>query len=264
MAALFQTLTLDSWSVMVWNLGRVGGMNTAGMTATWLFFVGFVMLGSFGLLNLLTGVFIESLLEITKEHEKKGENDKVEQRLHLISLIAAAFVETDDDQGGTLDQNELPHLLELCKDYQEALSFVGLPYDKFERACMVADYDHTGRSYWEKEDPYTGEKHVSVHHSTYRPEVPKGYSPSEERPEGVMEGELVQALTLMDEPTIKGDHFAVMKRLRMVEMQNSRMEVQSCPLACIVGSPSSCNEMLMRQMACCCAGAPVRDPQLHA
>ena len=32
---------------------------------------------------------------------------------------------------------------------QDTLDFVGLDYSKMERACSVADYDHTGRTYWE-------------------------------------------------------------------------------------------------------------------
>lgn len=53
MASLFQILTMDAWaSGVAWPISDI-------YPAAWGFFVVFVLLGSFGLLNLLTGVFIE-------------------------------------------------------------------------------------------------------------------------------------------------------------------------------------------------------------
>jgi len=218
MCALFQILTLDSWaSMIVWEINTV---------PAWLFFIFFVVLGSFGLLNLLTGVFIESLLEMTRAQNEEEMAKKEQQRNHLISLISSAFQETDVDGGGTLDPSELPILLDLCKEYREALDFVGLSYSKMERACEVADYDHDERTYWERIDPATGEKEIQVHHTIHRPRpsdtvlAERGFNPCEERPDGVLEGELVDCLTEMDEPLTKADYFAIMRRLRRVEEDN--------------------------------------------
>ena len=53
---------MDSWaSGVAWPISDK-------YPAAWGFFVVFVLLGSFGLLNLLTGVFIEALMEITRRH----------------------------------------------------------------------------------------------------------------------------------------------------------------------------------------------------
>ena len=84
------------------------------------------MLGSFGLLNLLTGVFIETLLEISRANNDEEAAKLEQQRLHMITLISAAFQATDVDGGGTLDASEVPHLLHLCKEHREALDYVGL------------------------------------------------------------------------------------------------------------------------------------------
>ena len=238
MCTLFQILTLgvhlmpalhislplaaDSWASMIaWEINTV---------PAWLFFIFFVVLGSFGLLNLLTGVFIESLLEMTRAQNEEEMVKKEQQRKQLISLISSAFQETDIDGGGTLDPSELPMLLDLCKEYREALDFVGLSYSKMERACEVADYDHNERTYWERIDPATGEKETQVHHTIHRPSpsdailVKRGFSPCKERPDGVLEGELVDCLTEMDEPLTKADYFAIMKRLRTVEEDSKHLD----------------------------------------
>ena len=113
----------------------------------------------------------------------------------------------------------------LCNEYREALDFVGLSYPKMDRACRVADYDHDERSYWERKDPANGENKIHVHHTKHRPAIPdilanRGYKPCQEKPEGVLEGELVDCLTQMDEPLTKADYFAIMKKLRWVQEKN--------------------------------------------
>ena len=60
-------------------------------------------------------------------------------------------------------------MLKLCDDYQDMLEFVGLDYAKMERACLIADYDHKGRTYWEMPPGDDGECDVVVHHEIYRP-----------------------------------------------------------------------------------------------
>ena len=219
-------LPADSWaSMIVWEINTV---------PAWLFFIFVVVLGSFGLLNLLTGVFIESLLEMTRAHNEEELAKKEQQRMHLISLISSAFQETDVDGGGTLDPSELPMLLDLCKEYREALDFVGLSYSKMERACLVGDYDHDERTYWERIDPATGEQEIQVYHTVHRPcpsdndLAARGFGPCPHRPEGVLEGELVDCLVHMDEPLNKADYFAIMKRLRRVEEQNHNVCDQLC------------------------------------
>ena len=60
-------------------------------------------------------MFIEALLDMTRAHDNEERCKKERQRLHLITLISAAFKECDEDDVGTLDETEMPHLLELCQ-----------------------------------------------------------------------------------------------------------------------------------------------------
>lgn len=218
MASLFQVLTLDSWATeIVWQLSNA-------YPSVWAFFIIFVLLASFGLLNLLTGVFIEALLEITKEQDKDTEAELVKQRRHLISLVSEAFRESDFDQGGTLDSVELADLLRKCHNYQDMLDFVGLSYPKMERACQIADYDHEQRSYWRYKPHHKRGSVTSVHHDIYRPAPTNhpAYTRLKGGPEGVMEGELVEVLTHFDDPQTMAEYYSVMKRIRRMEDECQR------------------------------------------
>jgi len=62
---------------------------------------------------------------------------------------------------------------------------------------------------------------VTVHHNRYRPppeeNTPNYYLLEEGGDEGVMEGELVEALTKMDDSTTVADYYAIMKKIRLLE-----------------------------------------------
>jgi len=213
MAALFQMLTMDSWaSGIAWPIGEE-------QPFAWAFFITFILLGAFGLLNLLTGVFIEALMEITRRNDIDAQEALQRQRRGLIQIVAGAFKQTDEDGGGSLDQDELPQMLQLCDDYKEMLEYVGLSYEKMERACRIADYAHEGRTYWETTDE-EGNAMVAVHHVRHRPPPEKGtpgYTKLAGGEEGVMEGEIVECLTNMDEGTTVADFYEIMKTLRLLE-----------------------------------------------
>jgi len=213
MITLFQMLTGDSWaSDITWHLSDE-------QPWAWAFMTFWMLLGSMGLLNLLTGVFIEALMEITKKNDFDALEALQQQRKHLITLVGGAFRQTDMDEGGTLDSSELPEMLELCEEYEDMLRFVGLDYEKMQRACAIADYSHQGRTYWLcPPDPQTREEKVSVHQTKYRPlpePVPEGWRQMKDGDEGVMEGELVDCLTNMDETMLATDYMDIMKHIRL-------------------------------------------------
>jgi len=141
----------------------------------------------------------------------------LKQRRALIDLVGEAFRESDFDEGGTLEGEELEDLLAKCRNFHDMLEYVGLTYEKMERACNVADYDHSGRSYWHCTDQ-RGNTKLSVHHDKHRPPPRDPHSTKVTcDAEGVLEAELVACLTTMDDPQTRGDYFAVMKRIRLAE-----------------------------------------------
>jgi hypothetical protein len=130
---------------------------------------------------------------------------------------------------GSLDESELPGLVAECKGFLDLLSLVGLSVEKLSLACEVADYDHRHR----RVDPATGH----CYHMDNRP--PPAYLNPEALwcdagchkgenakalPEGVMEHELTNCLLTMDEPTRRSDHYAVMKRVRLMDRRLQEVE----------------------------------------
>jgi len=211
MLALFEITTGDSWSKRY--LFPIGDQTLFA----YFFFCVYMLVIGFGLLNLLMGVFIECLFEVTKKNDVIAKKAKEKHRRQLIKIVAGAFKQTDEDGGGTLDEDELPKMLALCEEYQDMLEFVGLDYTKMQRACLIADYDHTGRSYWQGVDE-DGEETVYVHSKVHRP-VPskkereaKQYKRMARGDEGVMEGEIVECLTNMDNEMTRADFYAMAKR----------------------------------------------------
>ena len=65
MATLLQLMTFDDWLSMVRNIEVI-------VPGSWLFFVGFVMMGALGFLNLMTAVFVDSiiLLQNVEAHQR--------------------------------------------------------------------------------------------------------------------------------------------------------------------------------------------------
>ena len=122
-------------------------------------------------------------------------------------------------------------LVEECKKFLDMLSLVGLSAEKMTEACKIADYDHSHRLY----DPVT----QMVYDTKGRPppqNVDKkslwcdalyhSGANAKALPEGVMEHELTECLLTMDSPTVKSDHFAMMKRMRLMDQRLQKVEAR--------------------------------------
>jgi len=70
MYTLFQIMTLESWS-----MGIVRPVMKEFPLA-WLFFVPFILVTTFAILNLFIGIIVDAMQQIGYEHKNKGEDDK--------------------------------------------------------------------------------------------------------------------------------------------------------------------------------------------
>jgi len=97
--SLFQIMTLDDWANdFAKPIGDVYPL-------AWVFFLFFILVVSLGLLNLLTGVFLKALLDITEEN-KKAETERLSKaKKELLKVISAVFYEFDEDGGSTPTPN---------------------------------------------------------------------------------------------------------------------------------------------------------------
>ena len=154
MATLLQVMTGDSWASEI--AGPIGDVRPVA----WFFFTIFVVVVALGLLNLLTGVFLESLMEITSERNLQADEGFKARKRKMLDLVGKLFEEFDVNQGNTLDGAELPAMLKALISHESDLEQVGLPYEKLKEACEIADYDHAHRSY----DPATQKVYHEVYH----------------------------------------------------------------------------------------------------
>ena len=87
------------------------------------FFVLYMLIGAFGILNLLTAVFIEQLVEAQETSEKNKAIQKRLVRLRHLESLREVFKDIDKDGSGYLSQAELSGCLALLqakdKDAQE-------------------------------------------------------------------------------------------------------------------------------------------------
>ena len=81
----------------------------------WIFFMFFLVLVSLGLLNLLTAVFIESLLEESRQRETKDVQEEGQKRREVLELIRGLFDTFDIDSNGVLDEHELAKVTKSMK-----------------------------------------------------------------------------------------------------------------------------------------------------
>jgi len=220
MATLFQTLSGDGWaSGIVWPIAEQDNYMYA-----WAFFLLFFLIAGFGLLNLLMGVFIEALMTITKKNDIDAKNAMEKQRRHMIQLVSNAFLKTDADGGGTLDETELPEMLGLLEQWSDMLDHVGLSAEAMQRACLIADYSHEGRSHWQHTDEHGNVSH-KVYHDKLRPAPSKGtrgFKRVLSTEEGVMEAEIVQTLIDMDQGTTRAEFFEIMKAFRLFNKKKTQ------------------------------------------
>ena len=146
------------------------------------------------------------------------------QRRHMIQLVSNAFLKTDADGGGTLDETELPEMLGLLEQWSDMLDHVGLSAEAMQRACLIADYSHEGRSHWQHTDEHGNVSH-KVYHDKLRPAPSKGtrgFKRVLSTEEGVMEAEIVQTLIDMDQGTTRAEFFEIMKAFRLFNKKKTQ------------------------------------------
>ena len=79
---------------------------------SWMYFCIFIILVALGLLNLLTGVFLKALMDLTEENKEKAVKKARKQKKKVLNIVSSLFRQFDLDGGGTLDEEELPLMLD--------------------------------------------------------------------------------------------------------------------------------------------------------
>jgi len=114
--------------------------------AAWAFFLFFMVIVSIGIMELMTSLFIDSLLEEKKRMERKLNKAKLQRRNEVNSLIKGLFDAFDEDNSATLDKEELDSCLAVFDDPETKamLDYVEVDPAMMRAAIKVADIDGDG------------------------------------------------------------------------------------------------------------------------
>merc|ERR1719247_2999824 len=100
MFTLFQVMTLDDWGEIYMELVDMGYQNT------WIFFVAFIFFTNLLLLNLMTGVVVENVLEVSRNDQQEQQKKVEEDRQRTLLRLKQVFDAADLDGNGTLTREE--------------------------------------------------------------------------------------------------------------------------------------------------------------
>jgi Ca2+-binding EF-hand superfamily protein len=97
-------------------------------------------------MELMTSLFIDSLMEEKRRQEKEQNLQFGERRCKVEELITGLFDVFDDDGNGVLDAKELDDCMQVFKDKDtsELMSFVGIDARTMGEAIKVADINCDG------------------------------------------------------------------------------------------------------------------------
>lgn len=112
----------------------------------WIYFLFFMALVSIGVIELMNGIFIEAIMDEKKKFDNERKFLEEAHRNEIGDLMVNLFKTYDIDQNGSLDGNELDHILALFEDQASIalMESVGIDATKMQQALHVADVDCSG------------------------------------------------------------------------------------------------------------------------
>lgn len=112
----------------------------------WAFFLVFLVVVSIGCMELMTSLFIDSLMQEKKRMEKRHSEEILQQRKHVADLMTGLFKNFDRDNNGSLDKDELGLCMKVFddEDTKELMDHVGIDSDMMAEAISVADINADG------------------------------------------------------------------------------------------------------------------------
>lgn len=134
---LFQIMTIDHWSdAIVRHVLRV-------QPSFLIFFLFFLLVTMFGILNIIVGVVCDSSLQ-TAIADKKQERKIIEKdRQRVFQQLRDIFEEADADGSGTLTLQEVVEAT-LKPEIYSKLKLIGFPVDNPSEVFELLDFDETG------------------------------------------------------------------------------------------------------------------------
>merc|ERR1719454_1955799 len=106
------------------------------------FFVIFIAISSFGLLNIVVGVVVESTLSTSEKDDNKIKRAQERDRQRVFDHLREIFEAADEDGSGTLTLSEVQKAINKPEIYNK-LKMIEFPVEDPKQVFMLPDYDNT-------------------------------------------------------------------------------------------------------------------------
>ena len=137
MLTLFQILTLDDWS------GGIARHVMSNQPAMSIFFILFILLTSFGIMNVITGIIVERTLATAKQNQERFQRNQERERSRVLSHLREIFEFADKDGNGSLTVEEFRTAIRQ-PDVERKLRLIELPVADAEELFTILDHDGSG------------------------------------------------------------------------------------------------------------------------
>merc|ERR1719454_1453972 len=107
------------------------------------FFVIFIAISSFGLLNIVVGVVVESTLTTSEKDDTKIKRSQEQDRQRVFDHLRDIFEAADEDGSGTLTLIEVQKAISKPEIYNK-LKMIEFPVEDPKQIFMLLDFDNTG------------------------------------------------------------------------------------------------------------------------
>jgi voltage-gated sodium channel len=135
--SFLQIVTLDNWAeLIVRDVVQV----QPGM---YVFFIAFICLGTFGVLNLMIGVVVERAIRTAATDSREQKRKKDRDRQLVFGQLREIFEAADVDNSGTLSLQEVEEAINKPEIYNK-LRMIDFPVDNPKEVFVLLDYDNTG------------------------------------------------------------------------------------------------------------------------
>jgi hypothetical protein len=137
MFTLFQIVTLDDWSD---GVARHVMSNQPWMC---IFFLVFIIITSFGLMNVITGIIVERTLTAAKSNQVRFQRTQEKERARVLNHLREIFEVADKDGNGSLTIDEFRSAIRQ-PDVERKLKLIELPVADAEELFSILDHDGSG------------------------------------------------------------------------------------------------------------------------
>jgi len=107
-----------------------------------IFFVLFIAIASFGLLNIVVGVVVESTLSTSEKDESKVKRAQERDRQRVFDHLREIFEAADEDGSGTLTLSEVQKAINKPEIYNK-LKMIEFPVEDPKQVFMLLDYNNS-------------------------------------------------------------------------------------------------------------------------